>query len=376
MPSKKHQHYVSLFYLKFFSHNNKGRQISLYNLKSHKYIIKSSLRDQASENYFYGSNGVMESGFEILENRTSKVLSQMIKENWHPKYYSKNHHVILTFTILLNARTQRTADELNEMVDKLSKLILAKDPRVKNRLDEVKIGYIKPAQINVQIVASMIPIAMDLGFKIILNKTKTSFITSDHPVVFYNQFFESRKYMESEIGLASKGLQIFFPISPQHLLIFYDTGIYKVGGKSHRPIDVSNTKEIDDLNRLQILNARDNLYFNASVNETYISNLYAQVSKYQTKSRVRVKEYPSATLDDKLHRSLVHTFKKDIRCKLSLSFVKFTKHAKNFEFDNRVVYVRNEERVMVLKEFNDLVNQGIYKPSEFKQFLKEKIKGG
>ena len=372
MPSKKHQHYVSVFYLKFFSHNNEGRQISVYNIKSEKYISKASLRDQAYEDYFYGSDGVMESGFEILENRVSKLLHQMIEENSHPKYYSKDHHAILTFTILLHARTLRTAEELNEMVDKLLKKILSKDPRVKDRLNEVKIGYAKPAKVIVQVVVSMLPIVMDLAFKILVNKTKTPFITSDHPVVFYNQFFESMKHWGSNIGLASKGLQIFFPISPLHLLMFYDKKLYKVGGKRHKPINISNTKDVDNLNGLQNLNARANLYFNESVSESYIRTLNTQISKYLTTSRVRVKEYPDEIQKTKLHRSLVHTYKKDIRCNFSLSFVKQTKHAKEFQIDNRAVYIRNEALDMINWEFTTLVDQGKYRPSEFKRFLNDK----
>lgn len=369
MPSKKRQHYVSVFYLKFFSHNNKGRQISMYNIKSEEYIAKASLRDQAYENYFYGSDGVLESGFEVLENRVSKLLHQMIEENSHPKYYSKDHHAILTFTILLHARTLRTAEELNEMVDKLSKKILSKDPRVKDRLNEVKIGYTKPAKVTVQVVVSMLPVVVDLAYKIFVNKTKTPFITSDHPVVLYNQFFESKKHWGSNIGLASQGLQIFFPISPLHLLMFYDKKLYKVGGKHHKPISISDTEDVDHLNGLQYLNARANLYFNESVSESYIRTLNTQFSKYLTTSKVRVKEYPNGIQNTKLHRSLVHIYKKDIRCNFSLSFVKQTRYAKGFQLDNRAVYVRNEALDMIHREFSTLVDQGKYRPSEFKRFL-------
>ncbi|WP_461622080.1 DUF4238 domain-containing protein, partial [Bradyrhizobium sp. 23AC] len=76
------------------------------------------------------------------------------------------------------------------------------------------------------------------------------FITSDHPVVFYNQYAEHRT-IRSNTGLASKGLQIFYPISPYHIIILYDEAIYKIGAKKSTSVDVTSVSDVQQLNDLQ-----------------------------------------------------------------------------------------------------------------------------
>jgi hypothetical protein len=56
LAENKKQHYVPKFYLKYFSNNEEGKSIGVYNLKVGKFIRYSNLENQAFENYFYGKN--------------------------------------------------------------------------------------------------------------------------------------------------------------------------------------------------------------------------------------------------------------------------------------------------------------------------------
>jgi hypothetical protein len=119
--------------------------------------------------------------------------------------------------------------------------------------------------------ALCLPITFDLCFKLVINKTKEPFITSDHPVVLYNQFLEPRKKYGNNTGLACKGLEIFLPISPRHLLIFFDPDVYKVENKSNVSVDITADADVKALNLLQCISADKNLYFNEEISEHQVS---------------------------------------------------------------------------------------------------------
>ncbi len=372
MPEQKKQHYVPQFYLKLFSRDKERRRISLFNLDSERFVQNANIKHQAYKDNFYGSDKVFEKAFAMLEGRSAEVLSDMIRTDNHPAYYSREHHVMLAFVTMLHARTLYSAEALDEAVDHTLKLIISKDPRFKDDIGKIKIGLSNPAQRSVQLVASMIPIVSDLGYKLLVNETSTSFITSDHPVVFYNQFFETRRTWGSNTGLGSKGLQMFLPLSPRHQLILFDQDIYKVSGSlHHRPVSLKSAEDIENLNCLQLLNANSNLYFDQKITRDYIKSLFLRFSSLRRTAKSDVQEFKAVQNERGHQRSVIKMSKQDIRCGLSLSFVALTRGAKKFKLDNRAVYVRNETLLRVHDEFNNLVAAGQYRPSEFQKFFDE-----
>jgi len=184
MPERKSQHYVPQFYLRQFATDPKGRKISLYNLNSNKFISgKATITHEACEDYFYGHDKLMEEGFGFIEGETSKVLEEVISKTTPPKYFTHEHTTIITFTLLLHARTKYSAEVMEEMFDQVAKKILSKDPRIKEEtLNKIKIGFEYPAQAPVGIAAEQIMFGFDLGFKLLINNTSTPFITSDEDV--------------------------------------------------------------------------------------------------------------------------------------------------------------------------------------------------
>jgi len=308
MAEKKRQHFVPVFYLKLFSTDREQRRISLFHLGSQRLIPNVSIKRQAYKDNFYGSDRVFESAFEMLEGRSAQVISEIIQKNDHPAYYSQEHHVILTFATMLHARTLYSAEALDEAAERLVKTIFSKDPQVKDHLAKIEMGFPSPAQRSVQHAASMIHIVSDLGYKLLINETSTPFLTSDHPVVFYNQFFETRSTWGSNTGLASKGLQIFLPLSPRHQLIFYDQGLYKVSGIiHHRPVSLKNPNDIDSLNGLQFLNAHTNLYFNQQVSLDYLMSLSSRFSPYRRTEKSDVREFRGGKNEKGYSQSLIQT---------------------------------------------------------------------
>lgn len=57
----------------------------------------------------------------------------------------------------------------------------------------------------------IIPTCVDLKGRILINKTRIPFITSDNPVCLHNQFMEKVKYPLNALGV--RGTIIYFPLS-------------------------------------------------------------------------------------------------------------------------------------------------------------------
>jgi len=372
MPARKKQHYVPRFYLKNFSNSLEGKSIGIFNIETEKFIPAGNLRGQAYKDYFYGKDGKLEDALGRIEGSASKIINNIIESKTYPVKDSEEHIIILTFTIFLQTRTQYAVDQGNEMADKIFKTIFYKDERLKDSVDDIKINIRNAPQNILGIAAMCIPITFDLSYKILYNKCNVGLLTSDNPVVFYNQFLESRKTIGSNVGFSTKGLQIFLPISPLFAIIFYDGGVYAVGNKKDKIIELHNDSDITQLNCLQILNSNDIVYFNESLSQKHIIDMFRRIKKNRRKAKAFVHEYPGQIEQDGRMRSLILSHGHDIRIGLNLSFIRVIKRAKKYEVGNKAVHIRNERMHAIQSDFIDLVNRGIYAPNQFMSFLKDR----
>lgn len=373
MPEKKRQHYVPKFLLKQFSIDGNDKQINIYNINKDTIINSASLKEQAAENYFYGKDGVIEDSFGKVESEAAKVFNEIIEGKLPPQNTSE-HSVILFFTLTLGARTLYKADEQVELINKLMKKIASLDPKLKDHLDDFEIKVENPLSMTLKAVATSLPLAVDLKYKLLVNNTKTPFVISDNPVVYYNIFLEDRKKIGSNIGIAVKGLQIYLPISPTHLMIFYDSAIYKVNGAKRNICEIENDNDILNLNGLQYLNANLNIYYNNSFTPVNLKTLKNSYEKQRRGSKTNLSEYREINTTNELPNVLLQLFAEDIKCKLNLSFLKILKKAKDYDLGNKVVHLRNENLVRIHSEFSDMVDEKKYKPTDFNNFIMDKLK--
>ncbi len=252
MPQNKKHHFVPKFYLKNFSLNNDRKTIGVFNISTSKYIALGSLKNQAYRNYFYGRNSVIEKSLADIEGRASDIIRSILNNNCIPQLHSGEHYALLTFIILQQARTVYHAEMINELSDKLLKSVLSKDSECPPGLNDGNFSMKNPTYTAIENAILFQPLTSDLKYKLIINHTQIPFIASDHPVVLYNQFLESRKKFGSNTGYACKGLEIFLPISPNHLLIFFDKDTYQVGTRNKNTVILTIEKEIHSLNMLQV----------------------------------------------------------------------------------------------------------------------------
>jgi Protein of unknown function (DUF4238) len=370
MPDRKKQHFIPRFYLKNFSLNSSGKSLGIFNLTSSKFISGGTLKDQAYKDYFYGHDLIIEDSLSKLEIFAAKVLQNIKSQNSLSKISPKDHYQLLEFVIFLRERTVFMVDQLNESYDKFIKAVLSKDPSTLVDINKLNFELTHPTQYALTRAVASLPDVLDLSCKLIINKTKIPLITSDNPVVLYNQFLENRREIGSNTGLACKGLEIFLPLSPRLLLIFFDQDVYKIGNKGNTSADITDASDVNALNILQCINANHNLYFNEEISELQIRKLVSRATRYRRKAKANVDTYPTVKKDGKKY-VLLYMYTSDVKCALTVSCISVLKKARQFKLKDNVVPVRDEKFCQIHDKFLELVEQGEYKAYEFYTFLRD-----
>lgn len=278
--SKKNQHYVPQFYLRNFSFKNNQTQIGIYNINNSFFYQSAPLKNQASKNFFYGYDGVVEDYLCDLEGKLSTEIREIVTTQNVPQRGSIGHSELIYFIILTHLRNPVNLERIENIRETMLKFTTEFD---KSRdYDKLipKITRSKAIAIALSRLETSSKVIRDLEFKLLINKSNTPFISSDLPVVRYNKFLEKEKWSHGRIGLGNVGLQIFIPITPRITLFFFDSNIYKTGFKRRKTHDISKETDIDQLNLLQILNCYNTVFFNEEITEQYIRSLHEKSKKF------------------------------------------------------------------------------------------------
>jgi len=243
--SKTKHHYVPRFYLKRFA--SQPKRINVYNLETNVLIRDASLKGQCQRPRFYGTSDDVENDLMKLETIVSPAIGHIIEQSQPPKIASLQHSYLLLFAAFQLSRTPMAADAMSGGYNKLIDLVNANMPSSANQAGGPRMERdfaVRESLNNASLVAEC---WADLEVHLILNTCEETFFTSDNPLVLYNKYCEGLKGFGTT-GATKRGLQVFVPISPYHLVLLYDKHIYKVGDKHSRLI------RIGDLNYIRALN--------------------------------------------------------------------------------------------------------------------------
>jgi hypothetical protein len=303
---KKNQHYIPKFYLRNFSFQNNRKQIGVYDINNCIYVQRGKLKTQGSEDFYYGKDGELENRLSEIEIHLANAINNIIETSELPKKGTEYYQSLLFFTSITALRSPVFLDMMkgmnNSMKNELNKL----DPNFKNFHDINKLDDETLIQLLLSMSSKVSEIIWDLEIKLLINNTNTAFISSDFPIIKYNQFLE-KKNIASKTGYGLIGLQIIFPINDKFSIILFDSSIYKVGNKRDKFLLINNQKDIDSLNTLQFINCLTTIYFNEKTSEEYIKKIHQQSKKFkranQGKSElsylVKEGEIPSEILKEK-----------------------------------------------------------------------------
>jgi hypothetical protein len=134
---------------------------------------------------------------------------------------------------------------------------------LRESIDSLAVRFRSPVTNSMMIAVTMLHLLTDLTMKIVVNCSSVQFLTSDAPVVLFNQWCQGTRGMGTT-GFTSAGLQVFLPLSPQHLLLMFDGDIYVAGKQGSPRVDLRTVHDVNGLNGLQLLTAERNLYYSGA----------------------------------------------------------------------------------------------------------------
>ncbi len=288
---KKFNHSVPKFYLRNFSNNTKS--IGMYLLSHNQYVKDASIKDIAGQDYLYGKDSQIEDWFANLENEWAILIKDIINSeiiSKEPEDYAN----LLMFIYLSEARTIQAAADLNNEIDTIYKAIAKMTYYNNNKITKDELDYyIKNTKVSadspilpfIKGTSEMVCIMSDLNPVLIKNNSNIQFITSDCPVIRYNQMFIQRNY-KKKYGWGNFGVQCFLPLSPRLCLCLFDQAIYKCKTKNDI-IEINGADQINNLNKLFLYNANNSIYFNNSERDWVIERLVKTKKRhYNSKTNI------------------------------------------------------------------------------------------
>lgn len=336
MARKKRHHYIPRFYLKRFSVNNEGKFIGLYNHKRDVFVQQASLRHQAYENFLYGEDDEIENAIANMENNVAKMFYYWTEEKllYPPPTDSNGFKLLKQFILYQAYRTPKSGNELIQSLNEGVKTILKEfKPDLYQQMEGGTLAHESPVLLSLLNSVKHENLLNHLDCKFIVNLSELPLITSDAPVILYNQLMEAAGNYVGATGLVAKGLQIFYPIHPRLIICLYDATVYSLGNNCINCCSTESIDEIHQLNALQFINSEAQLFFDDIISEEYIKELCKHYNKYRKTSNQVNKIINSGS------RKFFFTGTEDVQINLSLTFFKMLVNPKDYK--NEVVPLRH-----------------------------------
>lgn len=375
MPQNKKQHFVPKFYLRRFSKN--GKSINIWNIRRQKKILDANLNNQCCRSYFYGRNLVIEETLSQVEGHAAQVFRSLEETAALPSSGSPEHQVVVLYILMQHARTSRMADELNEMTDNIAKHLVKDSTRLEGiEFSDIQIGLEEPALVALSIATACYPLLFDLAHCVLVNTSGREFVTSDNPVIFYNQLMSFRN-IGSNTGLATKGLQVFLPIGPHQMILLYDADVYSVKSEKGQTVYVNRRAEVEQLNTLQLCAASENIYFQDG--STDPSVLHERGKGFRSEAISDFEVAHVEHLENGESKEILRSSRVDIKTNLSLNFLSIKYSAKRWRQKFRrmkfqpISVLRNERLMEAFELFQVEVKKGKYTPGQFFGFLQDSV---
>jgi len=360
MVHGKNQHFVPQSYFRRFS--NDGKTICLFNLKNKKFITNASIKGQCSKNYFYSKNTDIETEFSKLEDHMNRLISQIIENQNLSCLNEEEQFHLKTHLLFQHGRTEYARESEEETANALFDMFkpniskYAEEQGLKMTPEEIKNLKIKSDSQNSLFFSMTSGILLaDLNMVLLENKTKTDFIFSDNPVILYNSFF-NENVLEGTQGIASRGLQIYFPLNSKLALFIFDPNFYDVGKKE--VVYIRKDSDIQRLNGLQILYCNETIYFENAKMQKDILLRHNQLKSKRPSQKTDNRVVASRITEDGKYAELWRTT--NTKIKYDLEKLSFLKHK-----DNDIPPgIRNSPLVDINKMMIDAIEEGKIKSQE------------
>ncbi len=342
MTDHVNQHFVPRFYFKLFTWG--GRRIHILLKKESRIITNASIKGQCARHKFYGTSEI-ESLFSKLEIRHSIAIKKMLELAWPESSTPLNIREIASdissiseAVLFQRARTELQIKKEAPAIESLALLYLKNhlehDSNIANReqlIQHISNGNVQIKEVPQNTVMRSIAVAMDLvklisdlNFYILRNRTDYPFIFGDSPVVFYNTYYQNVKN-RGVLGVQTPGLQIFYPLDSDTVLMLIDDSIY--GGWYNRDlfVDLVKKSDVSQLNALQLHHSYNSIYFANEDDKEYIYDLWGAHKHRIVAPEVRNVKRDDWLVDGKpVDGILYQMYESQLNINLNLSFIECT----------------------------------------------------
>lgn len=354
MQKTKH-HFVPQFYLRNFSEHEGS--ICLVNIPNVRAVQHASIRGQCYRQKFYGETDKLENVLAQFEAESAPVIRSVIQGQ--PVHrYSKVHSSLLDFLALQFLRTRAAVEMATRMASLFTthlaqESLWSADKNASNRRVIVNPGVDLP----LSCLPDYIQATADLDIRVLRVACAARFITSDSPVVAYNQWCEGITH-EGVTGTASRGLQIFFPLSPRCLLMLFDESVYSVDGEKTREVVIAHPRDVYKLNRLQAVFAQENILFSEWSDSTQLLDLIPKIAEIRKDNQVQLGIATSETTEpeSQAESELLHQYTQMPNVHLKLTFSELYRRAQKIPLGERSRFYRH--RIPPLDDDEALENLG------------------
>ncbi|KOO15971.1 hypothetical protein AKJ18_07425 [Vibrio xuii] len=286
MSEKQNQHFVPQFYFRNFSIDKSS--IAMLLKSTGKVVPNVSIKKQASKDNFYGDLEV-ESKVTTYDSKHSSIIHSALRE----KPSQESVKGLVEAACFQYLRTLSRRSEQAPLMDYLGDFLANQiddwpdsepgvpDEIIKELNDTLRksfktIGEGKIPQthdmFNVQEEVRKVD---DLKSAILRNDTNVPFIFGDSPVVRFNPALTDTMY--DHTSPMHHGLVVFFPLSSKVGFIMYDANAYEFKSQSKDEIHVTKKGDIDSLNKLQVFNSSNSVYFEHISTKDYVSSIWESV---------------------------------------------------------------------------------------------------
>ncbi|KEC86336.1 MULTISPECIES: DUF4238 domain-containing protein [unclassified Acinetobacter] len=309
MNDKQNQHFVPQYYFRNFSDDENSIRMLLK--KTGKTVENAAIDNQASQDNFYGSRET-EKEVTSFDTEYYQLLSQTVLDIKNNTLKNDVLEKIKKAVIFQEYRTLRERENKQPLINFYGEFLQPQiedlnnyDSGVSSEITDVIRNSLKKAlegmsNQKAQQIFSMFNIESeiieieDLKAIFLKNISGTPFIFGDTPVTRFNPALEGTPY--DKHGNKHHGLVIHYPINSEISFLIFDSNSYNIQ-KYKKVFELKNKNDIDQLNKLQIHNSINSVYFKEFKYAQYVKDLWNQEKNNFTTDQPRIECLPEITVD-------------------------------------------------------------------------------
>lgn len=353
MPERKKQHYVPQLYMRNFTDNER---VPCYNLDRRQEFPPTSISNLCYEDYFYDEEAEVEEATSQLEGKFASVLRDILESESLRILGDPEDdiffYIFLTHTYVRTKMGKRKSQEMaTHMASELVRITQEDDTEEDLEMREKAAKMLENGELRVEespvfplqeLISMFAPYQIgDLEAVLLKDASDRQFIFSDHPVILDNPGYKDRTELGTT-GWQCRGLQIFCPISSELAIMLYDPVAYDVPDS---PVITVGSDVVEDLNKFQLINALDSVFYEEEGRETEMQILHDEVEKYRLDQHSVKEQYDGDDPRFDTDNPVVGFHSRTTDFSPSLPFTSFN--------DADFVQVRSPERRRITKQLLD-----------------------